>query len=361
MKPPVLIGMFVALCIGLAGSVVWILATPGHRGEARPEDARESRMANSESRVVRRVSNEPTDEGEENTVTMADAPSVPSDSAALPAAPAPSSKPASAPASAPVRSPVRWAADPDRRAARDSLELARETLRTDPDHELALRDALDAVRTLGDVHSAADVLGRLVRLHPDDTSLRFEYGVALLNARRNIEAIATFKRVTQASPAHGRAWFNLGAAHRDAGHLAAAARAFGRAIELQPTPEAYARRGEVNLTLGRYTAAADDFRVVCALDPAAGDAKLNLSLALQAGGKLAEAGEILDGFLVDHPTHVPALNRRAAIAWETYQETQSAGDLGRAIMHWAESIEIDPGQEIIGERLAEARDEARAR
>ena len=252
--------------------------------------------------------------------------------------------------------PVTWPEDPEQRDASRLLERARATLRTDPDHEAALRDELSALVRLNRWPEAARTLERLCRLHADDVNLQFDYAAALLRANRPVEAIAPLNQIVTQHPEHARAWFNLAVAHQAVGHLDDARRAWDRAITLQPTAEAHAQRGVVLLDLHEWAAAAADFEAVLARQPEAADATLNLALALWKLGRPAEAQHRLRALLDRLPQHVPALNRLAAIDWELWRANpdEYAALRDEALDCWRRSLEADPHQADIQELLRRA-------
>jgi tetratricopeptide (TPR) repeat protein len=331
-----LLTVFTGVCLLLAGTVTWAIFSGVRAGRA----ARES-------------SPPPTLHHVANSAPTA---SQPRDSDKLlvetgePAAVEPPATPTFQPL-------VHWAGDPDLRAAGRRLQLAQATLRDDPEHPGALRDAAEAFAALGQWSPAADTLARRVALDPVNVALRFDHATALAQAHRWIDAIAVLQQVVREEPGRGEAWFNLAIAHQAAGHLADARGAWDRVIELIPTPEAFSRRGEVLLDLLEWGAAASDFEMVLREQPDAADATLNRALALSKAGRGEEARVLLIAFTDRHPCHVPALNRLAELAWMAYQAapTESAAVGDEARQWWQRSLECDPEQPPVREALEQAR------
>lgn len=245
-----------------------------------------------------------------------------------------------------AQSSVRWAGDSMADDARRRVAKAAEILRSEPNHSAALRDLAAALVALGRWDEAANTLARLVELGPDDAGLRFEHATVLIQSRRWIEALTALKVVVEQTPNDARAWFNLALCHQAVGHLAEARAAWNRTIELQPSPAAFARRGEVLLDLHEWSAAAADFERVLAQEPDTSDATLNLSLALWKQGRTDEGRARLLRFLETHPRHVPVFNRLAAIAWADCQS--GTGDwrssCAEAIAWCRRSLDCDPEQ-----------------
>lgn len=248
--------------------------------------------------------------------------------------------------SVPSQAAVHWAGDPAHRPAARRLALAVETLRGDPEHPAALHDMAAALAELGRWSEAADVLARLRELNPDEVELRFELATALIQARRWVAAGAELRAVVAAQPDHNRAWFDLAVAEQAIGHLAAARTAWDRVLALQPTADAFARRGEVLLDLRDWAAAAEDFAAALREQPDAEDAVLNRALALVRIDGHVQARTELAAFDAAHSCRVAVLNRLGELAWTAYQESpgERAAEREGALRWWRESLACDPAQ-----------------
>lgn len=251
---------------------------------------------------------------------------------------------------------VAWPSDPALREARRRFERAQAALREDPYHARALRDKAAGAAELRLWPELAAALARLVELDPNDSALRFERAAALIHLRQWVDAIAELNVVVVRQPQHAKAWFDLAVAHQALGHLSDARRAWDRAIELAPSAEALARRGEVLLDLQEWGAAAADFEAVLQEQPGAADATLNLALALAKLGRPAEARRRLLTLLRDQPRHVPALNRLAELAYAACRDEGASADVSCAeAAEWCRrSLAIDAKQPEVQALLAEA-------
>ena len=261
-----------------------------------------------------------------------------------------------APSELSTRPATRWPNDPDTRAARRRLTAARQTLRDDPDHEAALRDELKALATLERWHEAVLTLGRLLQLHADDTDLRTERAALLLQLERASEAVVDLKRVVQREPQRARAWFNLAVAHQALGHLTDAERAWTRTIELEPSAEAHAQRGQVRLDLNAWAEAANDFEAALRTEPDAVDAAMNLSRACELLGRDIDARVCLANLLDRNPRCLPALNRLAELTWIACQSITGEQAACRALTIdlCRRSLTISPHQPGVETLLAQA-------
>lgn len=328
--------LFLVVCLTLAALAVWQLV-PGHRQRptALPEYSRPGRTVEPQRS--------------------------PTPTASLPTS-APAAGPATRPTSADrrarrVATEIRWAGDLRRRRAERRFRELRQIIRQEPNNEPAVRAALALARQLEWPNEECDLLGRLLRLRPNDVALRFEYATTLMRLRRWLEALEHLRLVVAGEPEHAAAWYNLAVAHQSLAHLHDARATWDRVIELMPdNPDAYFHRGEVLLDLEDFAAAADDFRNALRLDPGATDAALNLALALSRLGRLEEARQTLLPLLDGHPRHVPLLNRLAEIIWELYQADPRRRELARQTVDCCRrSLEQDPAQPELRALLEEAR------
>jgi Tfp pilus assembly protein PilF len=92
--------------------------------------------------------------------------------------------------------------------------------------ELALRQ--------NDPSAAIAEYEQAVQLRPNEGTLRVDYGVALVAAKRLPEAEAQFRRATELEPFFAKAWFDLGATHELLGHVPQAALAYKTFIACAP-------------------------------------------------------------------------------------------------------------------------------
>jgi lipoprotein NlpI len=129
-------------------------------------------------------------------------------------------------------------------------------------------------------------------------------------------------------------------------------------IALRPDAEALARRGEILLDLQDYAAAAADFEAVLQNTPDADDAVLNLALALEHLGRVADAQRRLVDFVQQHPRHIPALNRLSRLASEQCHAAAAAHATACAeAADWCRrSLAINPDQPEVQARLASVSD-----
>lgn len=196
--------------------------------------------------------------------------------------------------------PVVWARD-EASELRRRLRDARAALQSDPFSAGALRELANASAAAGHWSVAVQALERLRFVLPEDDEVRFDLGAALLRSKRWLAATEVFDELTTRRPQDARVWFNLAIARQEVGHLQAARAAWDATIQLAPTAEALARRGELLSDLGLWEQAVADFEAVLAREPAAVEAELNLAHALAESGAVEAAYTRLREICADYP------------------------------------------------------------
>lgn len=259
---------------------------------------------------------------------------------------------------------THWAADPDLRRTRVQYQAARAALTQDPDNPVALDDAIAAGRKLGRWLVVSELLARKCVLLPEDSTLRFEHAAALMRIGRWIEAIAPLMTVVERQPERVDAWHNLALCNQALGQISEARRCWDRVVALAPNDlDARRRRGETELDLGDWKAAAEDFRAALTAPDASREDDLNLALALLRLDQLDEARELLERRLREFPDWLPGMNRLIEILVDQLADhPATAPALRRVALEWcARSLELTPAQpEILELRDRLRRDDAAA-
>jgi Flp pilus assembly protein TadD len=228
-----------------------------------------------------------------------------------------------------------------------------------------LQQASDAIDKM-DFAAALDPLQKYIAQRPDEPYPHFQLGYAYAGLKRAEDAKREFSRSIALDPKMAPAYLNLGLVQMDS-DPAAAADAFRRAAELQPTesrprflagfsleragkiPEAIEQyRAAVALSpndyaghfsLGRALLRANDaagaeeqFRTAVALNANAGPAKLGLGTALLAQGKYEAASDALAEYLKLAPGDKSAHSDRAValLNLDRYDDALAELDLATA-------------------------------
>lgn len=317
-----ILAIFILLCVGLLGLLLWQFTGTTPAPSAAPPDVAQSPA----HRLV------PSSAASADPVSPPDAES-PSPSVAEPSDPLPEppvssasaesepTSPSEAVAAPPASAPVKWLDDPaEERAARGRMNELRNVILDDPANEAALNAALRLARERRWPTETCDLLARLVHLRPDDADLRYQLGTQYMLLRQPVEAVPHLRAAARARPDDRETWYNLAVAHQTLGHLTEAREAWSRVIELDPkNPDAYVHRGEVFVDLRDWSAAQEDFARARQIEPRAIDATLNLALAMTKLGQADQARDLLLPLLAENPKHVPLLNRLAETTWSVYQ------------------------------------------
>jgi TolB-like protein/tetratricopeptide (TPR) repeat protein/DNA-binding winged helix-turn-helix (wHTH) protein len=115
------------------------------------------------------------------------------------------------------------------------------------------------------IAAAETAYRRAIDAEPDYRDSETAYANFLLLQGRAAASIPHYRRVTELAPESAPAFSNLGAALEMSGDLEAAARAFEKSLELEPTSSAYSNSGTVYYFQGRFADAAQMFRNASAL------------------------------------------------------------------------------------------------
>ena len=170
-----------------------------------------------------------------------------------------------------------------------AISAFREAIRLDPGDAKSHHSLGRALLRRGHLEEAADSL-RLATTLADDAPANYDLGVALRRQRRDVEAMAAYRRAVELAPDLAEAHVDLAELHEDAGEDEEAAASFRRAAA--SAPETIAGRlslGRASMLDGDFQAAEARLRQVVALDPANGMALKLLGDALARQGRFAEA------------------------------------------------------------------------
>ncbi len=117
-----------------------------------------------------------------------------------------------------------------------ALTLTRSLAAASPDLDEVMQLALDLMPAQPE---AETLITAQLKSHPDNQALRLAYGRALARVQRPAEAASEFRKVTEASPDNGPAWFALGTLELDLRHGEAAEAALNEYLKRLPdTPPA---------------------------------------------------------------------------------------------------------------------------
>lgn len=131
---------------------------------------------------------------------------------------------------------------------------------------LARADDLDDVQRLyysGQATAAMQRADQFLAIHPNDPQMRFIKGVMLTDAKRNMEAIAVFQKLSEDYPDLAEPYNNLAALYAAAGDYAKARATLEQALRMNPGyATAHENLGDVYAAL-----AAQSYARALKLDP----------------------------------------------------------------------------------------------
>jgi tetratricopeptide (TPR) repeat protein len=348
-----LLAGFVTCCGLLAAWCVWLMwPTPaGEMAPVAPGPAPTSAAASpAASAVSVAPAPAPSQTGDQRAASL-EARRPPAREPPLPAtADAPLPKPADHPA------PVRWPYLVTI-GQRQALDTIVKTLREEPDHPAALRDAADWLVTLGDWSAACEPLSRLAELYPDDAATQWAYAAALMRLERWYAALPPLKRVVELRAESPQAWHNLATAHQALGQLREALAAWNRVLDLSPDyAPALAYRGELYMELQDWSKAADDLALAWRAEPESIDAALNLAACLRNLGDSAAAIATLEEARARAPNDVVVLRRLFMAHREAWLADPRRREAREAAISFAERLMgLDPGQSDVAALADELR------
>lgn len=182
------------------------------------------------------------------------------------------------------------------------------------------------VAQLAQAKDAFEALGRAASLLPGDPTAQNNFGNALKDRGRLLEAADCFARSIALRPDNPRAHLNLGAVLKDLGRLAESAECSRRALALQPDyAEALSNLGMVLRLQGCSGEAEGIFRRALVARPDFVAARMGLAMSLCDQGDMRGAEQGLREALAQKPDSLEA--RSALLFVLNYQPGRAAAEL----------------------------------
>jgi tetratricopeptide (TPR) repeat protein len=176
-----------------------------------------------------------------------------------------------------------------------------------------------------------------------------EDGLAKLRAGDADGAAALFLRATEVDPRSARAWLNLGVVLERRGDHEGAIRTTTKALELDPRFQlAWRNRGAMKTAAGDRAGAIADLDRAIELDPRDGRSYRCRGLARQGSDVPAAIGDFSRAIELD-PKDVSAALSRIDLEIEGH-------DFGAVVTHAALGLEVEPGNELLLEKLGLGRE-----
>jgi tetratricopeptide (TPR) repeat protein len=204
----------------------------------------------------------------------------------------------------------------------------------------------EAFRGLGQLDRAADCCHTALRLQPQSAEAANNLGLVLLAQGRTDEAVAQFREALRIKPDYGMACNNLGNALRLRGDLDGAVAHFRRATEIDPSlAEAHSNLGQLLLERRQPHEALAHLRAAVRLQPGLAEARNNLGNALREVGRVAEARQSYAEALRINPSLAMTYNNMG-------QALQEENSLDDALAWYRRALQLDPSSARIHTNLA---------
>ncbi|MEM7260719.1 MAG: tetratricopeptide repeat protein [Planctomycetota bacterium] len=229
--------------------------------------------------------------------------------------------------------------------ADEAIELYRQALDTDPEHDLArnnlacllidggrfdeacdlfagpdpdqreLRHTLGfALLEQGDLGRAEAIFRSIIELDPEDSTARNHLAMVLLRREELEAALGELLRVVRERPAMVEAWNNLGVVYWHRNDLGLAQESFESALRVDPyNVDAHNNLGCVLRAAGELEEAIEAFKLAVQLEPKDPAIQLNLAVAYRQSGDGRRARSHLHRHLdLQHGESTPDVRRLVA-------------------------------------------------
>lgn len=165
------------------------------------------------------------------------------------------------------------------RRVRDALAAYEKAYELDPEQEGLAAKIGQLHLVLGETAEARRFMGAVAADPDTPPELLYNYALSLQREDEFALSVAPLRRVVQAKPESAPAWRALGAALRRTGRYGEAARAYDRAVELEPEPKAAFQAAYCHARDGDHESAVAAYRRSLQLDPTNVKAWYNMILA----------------------------------------------------------------------------------
>jgi tetratricopeptide (TPR) repeat protein len=202
-----------------------------------------------------------------------------------------------------------------------------------PHHVMSLLIAGRAARMAGDVTAALRHFELAASLAPDSAEPAFLVGSTLLDLGHP-SAANVLRRLVDLHPRHGDGWCTLGLALKKDRDLKGALDAFTRAIEISPDiAKAYFYRGAISHELEKFEDATAAFQRAQELDPGATEITFNLGLSLYREGRLGDAQAAFERAVSTAPAFADAWFNMGLVCQDRHDFTGAATAFRNALTH----------------------------
>ena len=184
----------------------------------------------------------------------------------------------------------------------------RAILKQTPDHARTLHFYGVLKHEGGEGKQAVELIGRAVRLDPENAMYHSNLGVALDRIGKREEAVSAYRKALEIQPSFPDAHLNLGVSYLSRRKPRESMACFRKAIELKPDyTDAYYNLGNLFKDLSRLNEAAGCYQKALSINPAHQEARYNLGITWKTLGQLDAAQTCFQEVLRKRPGYVKAL------------------------------------------------------
>jgi len=220
----------------------------------------------------------------------------------------------------------------NRGRAADAAPMLAGLVKAHPESQVFASTYAGALSSLGRHLDALTVYRSAVRLWPHDSMLYHDLAVAAQRAGRREEAARAEQAAVAIDPRNGAAQNGLGLILVEQGRAADAAESFARAVGADRTSAEYvANRGNARRAAGDRAGAEQDYRAALLLDPRWVNALNGLGVLLVEDGRAAEAIPLLESAARAEPEFWEA-RLNLGIAYQTAGRLADAAAAYRAVL-----------------------------
>ncbi len=242
----------------------------------------------------------------------------------------------------------------------EAESLCRTVRASRPDHAGALTLLGILAAQSRRTEEAAELLGRVASMTPEDPTAHNNYGNVLRDLGRYGKALGCYERALTLAPEYVDAHYNRGVALQDLRRYADALASYERAVAIEPKhAAAWNNRGTTLRALARPQEALASYERALAIRPEYAEAHNNRGVALQELGRLDEAVASYERAIAIRPDYAEAHNNLGGALRRQERLEESLASYERALAFQAECAEAHNGRGVVLHEL-ERFDEALA-
>lgn len=269
----------------------------------------------------------------------------------------PTAPPATVQAIAPESDPNYFIAAGDRALARDdpntAIKMMYRAVELDPTRIASLRGLSVTLVAARRFEEAVPIYDSILGMDPNDQTARFNLALALSRVRDFGRAQTEYRILVEKDERFVKGWYNLAMLYHAQGKLQDARRTWLKVIELAPgMASAHSLLAEVYMDLDKPTDAMNCFAEAAKLKPDEVASWVNLAAAARRAGSYGRAMVAIHRAENLAPQDAMVQYRRGELLLELHRTTNKPELLADAIAAWRKSLQFDPTQKELRDKLA---------